>query len=72
LDKPSPQASTIRDRNANTCDDFARRDHRSNCSRSSSVSTSAAFGRPAFAIPRIMLHSNAIRVVPGPHPQDNN
>jgi len=27
LDRPSPQARMIRDRNANACDDFARRDH---------------------------------------------
>jgi len=36
---PSAHASTIRDRIANACDDFARRVHRNNVSRSSSVST---------------------------------
>jgi hypothetical protein len=38
----SAQASTIRDRNAKACDDVARRDHRTNCSRSFPVSTSSA------------------------------
>ena len=35
LSRPSPQPSTIRDRSANACEDFARPDQRSNCSRSS-------------------------------------
>ncbi|MEQ7009158.1 hypothetical protein ABN028_23540, partial [Actinopolymorpha sp. B17G11] len=42
--------STIRDRNANACDDFARRDHRVNVWHSSSLNTSSAFGRPVLAI----------------------
>jgi hypothetical protein len=42
----SAQASTIRARNARACDDVARRDHRTSCSRSSSVSTSSALRRP--------------------------
>jgi nucleoid-associated protein YgaU len=33
-------------RNASACDDFARRDHRCNVSRCSSVSSTAATGRP--------------------------
>jgi hypothetical protein len=49
-DKPSPHASTIRHRNANACDDFARRDHRTNVSRSCSVNTNSAIGRPIRAI----------------------
>ena len=43
---PSAQASTIFARSANACAVFARRDHRVSCSRSASVSTSSAFGRP--------------------------
>jgi hypothetical protein len=46
LDNPSAQASTIFDRSANACAVRARRDQRLNCSRSASVSTSSAFGRP--------------------------
>jgi hypothetical protein len=49
LSSPSAHANTILDRNANDCADFARRDHRSNCARSSSANTSAAFGRPVLA-----------------------
>ena len=41
-------ASTIFDRNAKACADFARRDHRSNCSRSSSLNINSAFGRPVL------------------------
>ena len=52
LASPSAHASTIRDRNANACDDFARRAHRTNCARSSSVNTNSAFGRPVLAIHR--------------------
>src|SRR5690606_28922006 len=51
LDAPAAHSSTIVDRNANACDDFLRRAHRVNCSRSSSVSTSSDFGRPVFATP---------------------
>jgi hypothetical protein len=43
------QANTIRDRNANACDDLARRDHRISWSRSSSANTNSAFGRPVLA-----------------------
>src|SRR6266480_5518551 len=50
LDRPSAHANTIRHRNASTCDDFARRDHRTNVSRSSSVNVNSAFGRPVFGI----------------------
>jgi hypothetical protein len=43
------QAKMIRARNANACADFARRDHRVNCSRSPSESTNSALGRPGRA-----------------------
>src|SRR5919106_4451199 len=52
LSKPSAHDSTILDRNANACDDVARRDHRSNCPRSSRASESAALGRPVLGIPQ--------------------
>ena len=48
---PSAQPSTIRLRKARACDDFARRDQRSNVSRSSSVNTTSATGRPVRATP---------------------
>jgi hypothetical protein len=44
------QANTIRDRSAKPAADLRRRDHRSNCSRSASLNTSGAFGRPVLAI----------------------
>jgi hypothetical protein len=40
----------ILDRIAKTCEDFARRDHRVNVTRSSSVNTSGVIGRPVRAI----------------------
>ena len=46
------QASTIRDRNANACDDDARRAHRTNCARSAPVNVNSAFGRPVLDIHR--------------------
>src|SRR5665648_742453 len=52
LSMPPAHASTIFDRNANACADFARRDHRDSWARSSSVNTSSAFGRPDLAIPQ--------------------
>ncbi len=48
---PSTQPSTIRDRNANACDDFRRRAHRTNCSRSWEVNSNSTFGRPVRGIP---------------------
>jgi hypothetical protein len=45
-------ANTIRDRNANPAADLRRRDHRSNCSRSASLNTNGAFGRPVLATHR--------------------
>ena len=39
LSSPSAHASTIFDRNANDCADFARRDQAHSCSRSSSANT---------------------------------
>jgi hypothetical protein len=46
---PSAQPSTIRLRKASDCDDFARRDQRSNVSRSTSVNNTSATGRPIRA-----------------------
>ena len=40
------RSSVTLDRNANACADFARRDHRTSVSRSSSDNTSGNFGRP--------------------------
>jgi hypothetical protein len=40
----------MRHRCANACEDFARRAHRCNASRSSSVNTNSATGRPLRAI----------------------
>src|SRR5215210_1940306 len=50
LSTPSAHANTIFDRSARACDDFARRDQRTNCSRSSSLSTNSALGRPVLAM----------------------
>src|SRR5674476_476268 len=61
LSTPSAHASTIRERNANACDDFARRDHRVSCSRSSSVNTSSTFGRPVLAIPESITYPDNFR-----------
>ena len=47
---PSAHANTIRDRDANACDDVAYRDHRTSVSRSSSVNTNTAFGRPVLGM----------------------
>jgi hypothetical protein len=60
LDKPSAHANTIRDRNANACAELARRDHRVNVFRSSSVSVNVAFGRPVFGIPDILYIENEL------------
>jgi hypothetical protein len=46
----SAHASTIRERNANACDDFALRDQRNSVSRSTSDNSSSAFGRPVLGI----------------------
>ena len=48
LSLPSAQASTILARSASTWDVFARRAHRVSWSRSASVRTSPAFGRPGL------------------------
>jgi hypothetical protein len=50
LSIPSAHPSTIRDRIAKTCDDFARRAQRSKVARSSVVNVTSAFGRPVLAI----------------------
>ena len=47
LDRPSAAASTIRQRNANACELFGRRAHRSSTSRSWSLSTTSTT-RPAM------------------------
>jgi hypothetical protein len=47
---PSAQPNTIRQRNANACADFARRDQRTSVSRSSTDNTSGGFGRPRPAM----------------------
>jgi len=46
LAKPSPANSTIRDRKANPCAVFARRDQDCNCSRCSALTVSGDKGRP--------------------------
>jgi hypothetical protein len=50
LDKPSAQASTIRQRNANACAELARRAHLCNVSRSWSLRTNPTLDRPRPAI----------------------
>jgi hypothetical protein len=47
LVRPSVQASTIRERNARACEVLRRRGQQASWSRSSSVSVSGVFGRPA-------------------------
>ena len=49
FEMPSAHASTIRARIARNCAVFARRAHRLSSTRSTSVNTRAAFGRPARA-----------------------
>ena len=48
---PVAHSSTIRERNANACDDLRRRAQRTSSSRSSSVRIRSALGRPVRAIP---------------------
>src|SRR5450755_3701111 len=50
LSAPSAHAKTIFERNANACDDLARRDHETSWERSASVNVSTALGRPVLAI----------------------
>ena len=50
LSMPRAHDNTIFDRSASACADFARRDQRTSCSRSSSVNTNSVFGRPVLAI----------------------
>jgi hypothetical protein len=52
LERPSADPSTIRERNANAWEDFRRRSHRINCSRSVSVNSNACLGRPILAVPQ--------------------
>jgi hypothetical protein len=53
FEPPSAQASTIRDRCANACDDLDLLDQRANLARSSSVSTNSALGLPVRAIAQV-------------------
>ena len=46
---PRPPANTMRQRNANACDDDGRRAHRSSVSRSSPANSTATVGRPRRA-----------------------
>ncbi len=55
LFKPSPQPSTIRERIANACDDFALRADLTGSSRSSSVRIKSIFVRPVRDTPRPSL-----------------
>jgi hypothetical protein len=50
FDSPSAQPSKIRARSAGAWADVRRRAHRESVSRSSSVNTNSAFGRPCDAI----------------------
>ena len=52
LDMPCAQPNTIRQRRANACDDFARRAHRISWSRSATLNSITAGGRPVLATPR--------------------
>ncbi len=54
LSAPFAHSNTIRDRCANECGDFGRRDHLVNVWRSSSVNVNACFGRPLRPMPRSM------------------
>jgi hypothetical protein len=54
----------ILDRSASVCADFARRDHNINCSRSASVTTNSAFGRPVRGITHTTYLPNSWRRTP--------
>jgi hypothetical protein len=49
----------MRDRIASTCEDFARRDHRVNVTRSSSVNVNGGVGRPVLGISAAYAHYEA-------------
>jgi hypothetical protein len=49
LSTPSAHARTIFERNANACDDFARRAHETSWERSASVNVNMALGRQVLA-----------------------
>src|SRR5664279_4903645 len=53
---PSAHSRTIRDRSAKACADDRRRAHRCNCSRSSEVNSSNAFGRPVRTMPNPTIY----------------
>ena len=55
LSAPSAHPSTMRERSANICDDFALRDQRVNRSRSASVNTNSAWGVQNEAYPSVRL-----------------
>jgi hypothetical protein len=65
LSAPPAHASTILDRNANACADFARRDHETSWERSASVNTNSAFGRPVLTT--ISTHQLNWRISGGGH-----
>jgi hypothetical protein len=52
FERPSAHDSTIRERNANACEEDRLRSHRTNCSRSSSLSANSVFGRPVLGMPQ--------------------
>ena len=58
---PAAQPNTIRHRCANACEDFARRAHRCNVSRSSSVNTNSATGLPLLATHPVYNSSHNLR-----------
>src|SRR5665811_1566030 len=62
LSVPFAQASTILERSANAWEDFARRDHRTSCARSSSVRVSSVLGRPVLAMPTVYNLSHELTV----------
>jgi len=52
FERPLAQPNTIRERNANACEDFRRRSHRTSCSRSESLTSNTCLGRPVRAMPQ--------------------
>jgi hypothetical protein len=61
LSSPSAHPNTMRERNARACADFLRRDQRTSCSRSSSLNTNAALGRPVRGMPQSTIHGANFR-----------
>ena len=50
--RPSAHFKTIRERNANACEDLRLRSHLTSCSRSESLNSNACLGRPVRAMPQ--------------------